>query len=40
MLEIDRPKDNVVEVSYASASFDFKEVARVVGIIIGATEAP
>jgi len=40
MLEIDRPNDNVVEVSFASASFDFKEVARVVGIISGATEAP
>ena len=40
VLEIDRPKANVVEVSFAGASFDFKEVARVVGIIIDATEAP
>jgi len=40
VLEIDRPKADVVEVSFAIASSDFKEVARVVGIISGATAAP
>jgi hypothetical protein len=39
LLEIDRPKANVVEVSFAIASSDFKQVARVVGIISGAIEA-
>lgn len=40
LLEIDRPKANVVEVSFAITSSDFKQVARVVGIISGAIEAP
>jgi len=40
LLEIDRPKANVVEASFAIASSDFKQVARVVGIISGAIEAP
>lgn len=40
LLEIDRPKANVVEVTFAIASSDFKQVARVVGIISGAIEAP
>lgn len=40
LLEIDRPKANVVEVSFAIASSDFEQVARVVDIISGAIEAP
>jgi len=40
VLEIDRPKANIVDVSFAIASSDFKEVAEVVGIICGATGAP
>jgi len=39
VLEIDRPKDSVLEVSFAIASPEFKEVARLAGIIGGATEA-
>ena len=39
LLEIDRPKANVVEVSFAIASSDFEQVARVVGIISGAIKA-
>jgi len=40
VLEIDRPKANVVEVTFALASSDFRRVARVVDIISGAIEAP
>jgi hypothetical protein len=40
VLAIDRPKSNVVEVSFAISTSDFKEVARLVGIISGVTEAP
>ena len=40
VLEIDRPKGNVVEVSFAIASSEFKEVARLVSIISGVTDAP
>jgi hypothetical protein len=40
VLEIDRPKDSVVEISFAIASSDFKEVARFAGIISGVVEAP
>jgi len=40
LLEIDRPNANVVDVTFAIASSEFKQVARVVGIISGAIEAP
>jgi hypothetical protein len=40
LLEIDRPKANVVEVTFAIESSEFKRVARVVDIISGAIEAP
>ncbi len=40
LLEIDRPKANVVEVTFGIASSDFKQIARVVGIISGAVEPP
>lgn len=40
VLEVDRPKANVVEVTFGIASADFEQVARVVGIISGAIEAP
>ncbi len=40
LLEIDRPKANVVEVTFAIGSSEFKRVARVVDIISGAIEAP
>ena len=40
VLAIDRPKGNVVEVSFAISTSDFKKVARLVGIISGVTEAP
>ena len=40
VLAIDRPKNNVVEVSFAISASDFKEVARLVGNISGVTEAP
>ena len=40
VLAIDRPKSNVVEVSFAISTSDFKKVARLVGIISGVTEAP
>jgi len=40
LLEIDRATANVVEVTFAIASSEFERVARVVGIISGAIEAP
>ena len=40
VLEIDRPKGNVLEVTFAIASPEFKEVARLVDIISCATDAP
>jgi hypothetical protein len=39
LLEIARPKANVVEVTFAIASSEFKQVVRVVGIISGAIQA-
>lgn len=40
LVEIDRPRANLVEVTFDMASADFKRVARVVDIIRGAKEAP
>lgn len=40
LVEIDRPRDNVVEVTFAMAASEFEQAARVVDIISGATEAP
>ena len=39
-VEIDRPKANVVEVTFAIGSSEFERVAQVVDIISGAIEAP
>ena len=39
VLAIDRPKSNVVEVTFTISRSDFNEVARLVGIISGETEA-
>ncbi len=40
LLELERPKFNVVEVTFVMASSEIQEVARVVGIISGEIEAP
>ena len=40
LLEIDRKKDNVVEVTFRIKAAEFKRVARVVYIISGSIEAP
>ncbi len=40
VLEIDRKKDNVVEVTFQIEPSEFKRVGRVVDIISGAVEAP
>lgn len=38
-VEIDRPRDNVLEVTFGMATSDFQQVARVLDIISGAKEA-
>ncbi len=40
LLEIDRQKANVVEVTFSIEAAEFKRVVRVVDIISGAVEAP
>lgn len=40
LIEIDRPRDNLVDVSLSMGASDFAEAARVVKIISGETEAP
>ena len=40
LIEIDRPRDNLVDVSFNMAASDFEEAARVVKIISGEIEAP
>lgn len=40
VIEIDRPRDNLVEVALAMTAHDFEQAARVVDIIAGAKAAP
>jgi hypothetical protein len=39
VLEIDRPKDNIVKVTFAIAACEFEELTHVVGVINGDLEA-
>jgi len=40
LVEIDRPQDNVLEVTFGLARSDFEQMAWVLDIISGAKEAP